>query len=466
VAVFCSLLLWQFPLRAPAAELTIGHYEATPIVVMPATLFHTLVSDFFVQPDATMYVHTGDIPAMWLRDASAQTLPYVRFARTRPQLRSWVRAVIERNARNVLVDPYANAFSANYRVWEEKWEVDSLAYPVLLAWTYQAETGDRRIFTESLHGALALTVRTYECERRHAACSHYRHRELPGYGSGVRSTANGMIWSGFRPSDDPAKYPFNIPQQMIAAVALDDLAMLALAGYGDRALAQEAASIAGALRAAIERNGRVYDFRHGWIYAYEIDGRGRHVLMDDANVPSLLSAPFFGFSRIDDPTYAQTRQFVLSRDNPYYFSGRQAQGVGSAHTPVRWVWPLAIVMRALTSANGDEVRKSIAILSRTNGQDGLIHESFDVDDYRKFTRAEFGWANAMYAELLFRSVANFRPLTLHRASTAAFELRGAIEPSALIVDPLQAALNAAVLRDELERVVPLVRVGPEDGPQD
>ncbi len=377
--------------------------------IKSVTLFHTLARDFFRQDDGTMYVQTGDIPAMWLRDSSSQTIPYVRFIPELPTLGSLLRAVIARNAKNVLKDPYANSFTAGYQIWEEKWEVDSLAYPVTLAWTYWKETHDRRSFTPKLHWALAHTVSTFACEQQHARCSHYTSRFLSNHGRGADYADTGMIWSAFRPSDDPVRYPFNIPQQMLAEVALRELAELAVTAYGDQALGRHASALAAQIRAGIERYGTVYDFRYGWMFAYEVDGLGNVELMDDANIPNLVSAPYIGYSSPDDPIYLNTRTFALSRANPYYYSGRYAEGLGSPHSRTGWVWPLGIIARGLTAATPKEVADTIGQVYISNPSEALIHESFDPNDPTRFTRSEFGWGNAMFAELIFRSAALLPP---------------------------------------------------------
>lgn len=394
-------------------------------------------------------MQTGDIPAMWLRDSAAQTMPYVRFSQARPELRTWVRAVIEREARNINVDPYANAFTAQYRVWEHKWEVDSLSYPMLLAWAYYARTGDRRIFSNRLHDAMRRIVDTYACEQQHARCSHYTY--LGTTTTGIPDT--GMIWTAFRPSDDSADYGFNIPQQMGAITALDDLASLALMGYADHALAARAAAVNVAIRAGIDRYGTVYNFRYGWIYAFEVDGLGQSLTMGDANMPNLLSAPLYGFVRADDPRYLATRRFILSTDNPNFFRGRYASGVGSPHTPHNYVWPLSIITRGLTALRRDETLSSLLTLSETDSADGLIHESFDVNDYSRFTRAEFGWANAMYAELLFRSAAGFSSPSLWPQAPEVVDRRRPGTPR--VVSRLDQIQNFAELITAFEREVPL-----------
>jgi meiotically up-regulated gene 157 (Mug157) protein len=187
--------------------------------VEAAKLLHTLANDLFVEPDGTVYVRTGDIPAMWLRDSSAQLEPYIRFSGQVPSLRPWFRAVIERNAHNIIADPYANAFRPDYGVWERKWEVDSLAYPLVFAGSYWRATHDRTIFSATFHHELERTVATYECEERHFACSTYHRSELSPATRGGGARATGLIWCAFRPSDDPTTRPFNIPQEMFASVA-------------------------------------------------------------------------------------------------------------------------------------------------------------------------------------------------------------------------------------------------------
>jgi uncharacterized protein len=389
-------------IRIPASEI-----NSQPIAISTATRFHTLASDFFMQDDGTMYVQTGDIPAMWLRDSSSQTKPYVRFSPSHPKLGPLVRAVIERNAKNVLTDPYANAFTAGYKIWEEKWEVDSLAYPVTLAYTYWRRTNDRALFTPRLHWALEHTVSTYLCEQQHAHCSHYTSRFLPNGGRGARYAQTGMIWSAFRPSDDRVRYPFNIPQQMFAVVALRELSELALDGYRDARLAGQASRLADEVNLGIERHGLFYSRRFGLIYAYEVDGLGNALVADDANMPNLTTATYYGYAVPFSQVYLNTRRFALSSGDPYFYRGKYAAGLGSAHSPTGWVWPLGLMGAALTTRDPREVAQTISTIEQTNRENGLIHESFDPNNPDQFTRAEFGWANALYAELLFRTAAGF-----------------------------------------------------------
>ncbi|MBV8530059.1 MAG: glycoside hydrolase family 125 protein [Candidatus Eremiobacteraeota bacterium] len=388
--------------------------------IQTAQLFHTLFHDFFLEDDATTYVQSGDIPAMWLRDSSAQTIPYIRYQTVYPVLRARFVGVIERNARNILTDPYANAVQSDYHVWERKWEVDSLAWPVILASVYWRSTRDPTVFSRDLHRALTSIVATYDCEQRHQRCSRYRY-PYRVYTNDAYNRGTGMIWGAFRPSDDAVEFRFNIPQNAIAAVALRDIVGLAIDGYGDRGLADRAEGIGARIQAGIERYGRFLDTNgHAWMYAYETDGFGRYNLMDDANIPNLTTLPYIDWCSSYDSTYLATRKFALSMDDPFFFAGRYAQGLGSPHTPYGYVWPLGIIGRALTATSSFEVATAITTLAETDGESGLIHESFYPDGYWRYTRPEFGWANALGAELFFRSLAG-EPATQ-------FAWRGPMQP--------------------------------------
>ena len=431
--------------------LTLPGMTHRTIDVDAATLFRTLMSDFFSQDDGTLYVQTGDIPAMWLRDSSAQTLPYVRFATAYPQVAVIANGVIQRNAKNVLTSPYANAFTAGYQLWEEKWEVDSLAYMISLASVYWRTTSDRAMYTQRLHWAFEHIVTTYECEQQHDVCSGYRSRFLDNHGRGADHAYTGMIWSAFRPSDDPVRYPYNIPQQLFAAYELEQLAHLALVGYNDVPLAERARALAAAVRLGVERFGEVYDFRHGWMFAYEVDGLGHSVLMDDANLPNLLTLPLLNLIQRDDPLYVNSRSFSLSSDNPYWYRGQYGDGLGSPHTRTGWVWPLGIIGEAMTSLTPEDLADRLAELRTLDGQRGLFYESVDPDRPWRYTRGDFGWANALYAELIFRSVAWLEPAPDERRLVPG--LLGATYETPKVTTPTQAWDAAATIYTALRQIL-------------
>jgi meiotically up-regulated gene 157 (Mug157) protein len=405
ICIAAGILTLDQPLRSRSETLVVPLTGKRVRDINTAALFHTLLQDFFLEDDATTYVQTGDIPVMWLRDSSAQTIPYLRFAHPFPILRQRFLGVIERDARNVLTDPYANAFTADYRIWERKWEIDSLAWPVVLASIYWRSIRDRSVFSADLHRALRKVVDSYRCEQHHDRCSRYHYAQRVDTNERYNS-ATGLIWGAFRPSDDAVSYRFNIPQNAMAAVALRDIVELARDGYGDAELAGAAQDVSERVQSAIAHYGRFFNASRGvWMYAYETDGYGNYNLMDDANIPNLTALPYIDWCSSYDPTYLATRAFALSMDDPFYFSGRYAQGLGSPHTPYGYVWPLGIIGRALTATSSLEVATAITTLAETDSENGLIHESFYPGGYWRYTREEFGWANALGAELIFRSLA-------------------------------------------------------------
>ncbi len=367
-------------------------------------LLSTVRYDVSFTPDRTTYVITGDIGAMWLRDASAQMEPYLFFAQD-PGVKDMLRGVIAREAKDILVDPYANAFNRNYQVTEEKFELDSLAYPIVLAWNYWKQTGDTAALTPEIKSAYERAVFLMETERDHAR-SQYRHRSLANGGMGTPVGYTGMVWTGFRPSDDPAQYGYNIPSNMFAAVALSELADLETNVWHDGTQAAEVTQLRDGIVDGINNYGIVYTAKYGYIYAYEVDGLGHTNLMDDANVPSLLSIPYLGYPA-DPAIYTNTRRFVLSPDNPYYYAGKTARGIGSPHTPKGYVWPLALVMQGLTTQDPKELADVLSELRASDIGDHLMHESFDPNDPTKFTRSNFGWACSLYAELVLNRVMGY-----------------------------------------------------------
>jgi len=355
----------------------------------------------FLAADGTDYVKTGDIPAEWLRDSSAQVRPYIYFARGDAALTQFMRGMIARQFKYIQIDPYANAFNPNYTVWEEKFELDSLCYPIISAWTYWKHTGDSAIFTDDFKRGLDKAIHTMEAEQDHAGNPrHYTHPEL-----GKRPVGHtGMIWSGFRPSDDACTYNFLIPSEMMAVVALSEAQEIAANYFEMSDLAFRAHRLAEAVNAGIQKYGIVNHPKHGKIYAYEVDGLGQSNLMDDGNLPSLLSVPYFGYVNASDPIYRATRQFILSSDNPFFYSGTLAHGVGSPHTNPGYVWPLALLSQGFTAQSNDESDLVLKELLASDPGDNHLHESFDPNNAKNFSRKDFGWPNSLFAEYM---------LTLH-----------------------------------------------------
>jgi meiotically up-regulated gene 157 (Mug157) protein len=351
-------------------------------------------------PDGTAYIKTGDIPAEWLRDASAQARPYLFFAKDDPDTRHLLRAIIARMVKYLVVDPYANAFTLDYRVWEQKFELDSLAYPVTLSWSYWKTTGDTSIFTPDFQKALDSVLATMQREQDHPRDSRYTHKELADDGKGRPVGYTGMIWTGFRPSDDACYYNFLIPSEMFAVVALGDMAQIERDVYHNVVKASEAQSLRDEVQRGIQTYGLVLVPKYGYIYAYEVDGLGHAILTDDANIPSLLSAPYIGYTTPSDRYYQNTRRFLLSSDNPSFYQGQVARGIGSFHTPDHWIWPLALIVQGLTATTQTEKQDVLGQLLASDPGDHLLHESFDPNDPKRFTRLDFGWPNALFSEFV------------------------------------------------------------------
>ncbi len=369
--------------------------------------------------DGTTFVITGDIPAMWLRDSAAQVRPYLTLAADDQHLSDLIAGVSRRQFAFVNLNPYANAFNATAsdaghqdethggpQIWEAKYEIDSLCYPIQLAYLLWRATGRTDHLDASFRSGCAAILDLWRVEQRHADSPYYFRRTncppsdtLSHAGHGAPVGYTGMTWSGFRPSDDACTYGYLVPANMFAVVVLGYLAEIADTVLADAALAADARALRAEIEGGIRAHAVVQHAEFGQIFAYEVDGLGNANLMDDANVPSLLALPYLGYCTADDPIYQNTRRFVLSQANSYYFAGRAAQGIGSPHTPPRYIWHIALAMQGLTSTDAAERRALLALMAATDGGTGVMHEGFDVDDPRNFTRAWFAWANAMYAEL-------------------------------------------------------------------
>ncbi|HEV7122701.1 MAG TPA: glycoside hydrolase family 125 protein [Rhodanobacter sp.] len=356
-------------------------------------------SQIVAADDGTAYVKTGDIPAEWLRDSSVQVeATYLDYAQD-PQVRALFKAVIQRQAKYLLVDPYANAFRQDYTVWERKFELDSLCYPILLAWKYYKVTGDTSVFTPEVKRAFLRVLDVMRIEQNHRRKSTYRFKSDTQQ-AGVNPVAwTGMIWTGFRPSDDPCLYNYLIPAEMMAVQALQALKDIARV-YHDPAMASRAERLRQQVHAGIQKYGIVRGSEGKPIYAYEVDGLGHANLMDDANIPNLLAAPYFGYVGLDDPVYRNTRHFVLSSANWFYYAGPLAAGLGSPHTPAGMIWPLGLLAQGFTTNDPAEQQRVLRMLLASDPGDHRLHESFDPHDPKKFTREDFGWPNAFFTEYI------------------------------------------------------------------
>ncbi|GAB4421334.1 MAG: glycoside hydrolase family 125 protein [Bacteroidia bacterium] len=383
------------------------------------------------KPDT--FVITGDIPAMWLRDSTAQVWPYLPLARQDARLQRLLAGVVHRQTRCILIDPYANAFNdgpgeshwmsdltdMKPELHERKWEIDSLCYAVRLAHGYWQATGDTSVFDEAWVQAMDAVLRTFTEQQRKTDRGPYRFRRVtswqtdtpPGDGWGNPVRPVGLICSVFRPSDDATTFLFLVPANHFAVVSLRQMARIFREVKQDDTRARACETLASEVADALQQYAVVEHLTYGRIFPYEVDGFGNHLCMDDANIPSLLSLPYLGCVAPDDPVYRNTRRFVQGPHNPYFFRGQAAEGIGSPHTLPPKVWPLSITMRALTSQDPDEIRGCLRTLMRTHAGTGFMHESFDPDQPGDFTRKWFAWANTLFGELVLK-VAQERPALL------------------------------------------------------
>lgn len=371
-------------------------------------------------PDA--FIITGDIDAMWLRDSSAQVWPYLPLVSKDPALKDLFRGLISRQASCIRLDRYANAFNDGPKgsYWEtdltemkpelheRKWEIDSLCYPVRLAYHYWKSTADRSHFDEDWMVSAKLILKTFREQQRKEGKGPYQFMRVseratdtvPGNGFGNPAKPNGLICSAFRPSDDATIFLYLIPSNYFAMVSLRQLAEIAGEVYHDDHFAKDCNNLADEIHVALGKFAKNYHPQFGEILAYEVDGFGNSIFMDDANVPSLLALPYLGCLDKHDPLYLKTREFLLSDSSPWFFKGSAASGIGGPHVGENMIWPMAIIMQALTSVDDDEIIQCLKWLKSSHAGTGFMHESFHKDKPEEFTRSWFAWANTLFGELI------------------------------------------------------------------
>lgn len=381
-------------------------------------------TDSIGRPDT--FVYTGDIHAMWLRDSGAQVWPYVALATSDPNLKRMIEGVIRRQFNSIVLDPYANAFNdgptggewmtditaMRPEVHERKWEIDSLCYPIRLAYEYWKRTGDSSIFDETWLQAIDAILRTFIEQQRLDRTTPYtfmRRTEraldtLSNNGLGAPVSGCGLIASSFRPSDDATTFQYLIPSNFFAVTSLRKAAEILSDVNADDTRAASCIGLADEVASALDRYAKYTHPEFGTIYAFEVDGFGNHNLMDDANVPSLLAMPYLGDVDPTDPVYQNTRRFVWSHSNPYFFLGTASEGIGGPHVGYGMAWPMSIMMKAFTATSDDEIAACLRQLLATDASTGFIHESFDVNNPDNFTRPWFAWQNTLFGELILHLI--------------------------------------------------------------
>jgi len=434
----------KYPDRRPAPENRLFTSEAVEakIAEVAPMLKHPKLRRMFVncfpntldttvhfdEESGLTFVYTGDIPAMWLRDSGAQVWPYVALCPGDEHLREMVAGVIRQQFTLINIDRYANAFNQgptgagavtddtgtpqDPNVFERKWEIDSHCYPIRLAWHYWKVTGDTSVFDGVWTEAVENILQTFtEQQRKEGDGPYYflrvTDRQLDtkdrvGWGNPVKPV--GLIASSFRPSDDATQFEFLVPSNFFAVSVLRKAAEILSEVNGEQALAARCTALAAEVEAALRQYAVVDRPDFGKVYAYEVDGFGNAYMMDDANVPSLLSLSYLIPEMADDPVCRNTRRFVWSEANPYFWKGKAGEGIGGPHIGTEAIWPMSILMKAFTATDDAEIRSCVEQLLRTDAGTGFIHESFDRNDASSFTRPWFAWQNTLFGELILKLV--------------------------------------------------------------
>ncbi|KAI0131810.1 hypothetical protein BJ170DRAFT_221870 [Xylariales sp. AK1849] len=384
------------------------------------------------------FIITGDIIAEWLRDSTNQLSPYQPLAKKDPAIYQLILGAVNTQAEYVIESPYCNAFqpppisglpiSHNGQadavhpayepsfVFECKYELDSLAHFLALGNDFNDHTGSTEHLNPRWYLALKTLLNvlqqqsepTFNPETGRFQRNDYTFQRSTNTGTetlnlgGVGNPLNhdtGLVRSAFRPSDDATILGFFIPANAMMAVELKRTANM-LTGAGKNTLAQTVSKWSETISNGIWEHGVVHHKIFGDVFAYEVDGYGSSILMDDANYPSLLALPAMGFVQPDDTTYQNTRRMLLSKQsNPYYLAGREFHGIGGPHIGLSNAWPMSLLIQAQTSDNDTEISECIDLVLKSSKL-GLIHESVDVNSVSSYTRSWFAWANGVFAETI------------------------------------------------------------------
>ncbi|KAI0921582.1 hypothetical protein AcW1_004489 [Taiwanofungus camphoratus] len=396
----------------------------------PNTLDTTI--KYFNSTENLAFIITGDITAQWLRDTGNQLAQYHSLLSMDPELATLVKAIINNEARYVSQYPYCSAFQPpsesglsptvndwaigvivnppvdNQTVYECKWELDSLCSFVKLSRSYYQATNDSSFMNDEWHSAISQIFRViYEQSQatfdpNWNLVSYYNWTGSAGslapsvdnYGNGEPKAYTGLVGTSHRPSDDQSIFAFLTPANAMLTVELDYLADIlesaGQAGTVSQLARQYSRIITDAIWNSTLVNGR---------FAYETNGFGGVYMMDDANVPSLLSLPYLGFLNKTHPAYVATNKMLMSRANPYYVVGKNFSGIGGPHEDAWNPWPMALVSAIYGTDDDDEIMSYLYLIANNTAGLGLIHESINIYD-ASYTRPWFAWANSYFAEML------------------------------------------------------------------
>ena len=372
---------------------------------------------------AQSFIVTGDINAEWLRDSANQLAQYQLLAKKDKAIRELLLGAIHTQTEFVITSPYCNAFQPpplshlgasnngqgdtvhptyeGATVFECKYELDSLAAFLSLTNKFYNNTGSKEPLTKRWFEALDTILLVLDEQSKGTfdprSGSYVRNEytfqretntgtetlSLGGIGNPLNG-ATGLVRSAFRPSDDATVFGFFIPGNAMMSVELLKTAdMLEKEGHDDMAFVLR--NSGNAIRDGIFESGVVYHKQYGKVFAYEVDGYGSSILMDDANLPSLLALPVMGFVDVDDEIYQNTRQMVLEKEgNPYYLQGRAFRGIGGPHVGATHAWPMSLLVQIMTSDNDKEITDTLALVKKASSL-GLIHESINVNSVRDYT---------------------------------------------------------------------------------
>lgn len=395
---------------------------------------------------AQSFIVTGDINAEWLRDSTNQLAQYQPLAKKDKSIENLILGAINTQVEYVIESPYCNAFqppppsklrpSDNGQgdtvhpayepgqVFECKYELDSLAHFLALGNQFYKHTGSTAFLTQRWYEALesllqvldqqakpTFNQKTHSFERQ-----AYRFQRSTSTGTETLSLAGngnplnfgtGLIRSAFRPSDDSTILGFFIPSNAMMAVELKRTAEL-LSAAGRPKLAEDLKSRGETIEKGVWEHGVVKHRTWGTVFAFEVDGYGSSILMDDANVPSLLALPYLGFVKAEERTYQNTRTMILSKEgNPYFLEGSAFKGIGGPHIGLQNAWPMSLLIQAMTSDDDAEITELLNAVKEASPL-GLVHESVNVERVRDYTRSWFAWANSVFAQTIL-DVAERKP---------------------------------------------------------
>ncbi|KAK2593491.1 hypothetical protein QQS21_008807 [Conoideocrella luteorostrata] len=404
------------------------------------------------------FIITGDIIAEWLRDSTNQLRPYQALAKKDPAIFDLILGAINTQSEYVIESPYCNAFqpppisnlpiTSNGQddivhpiyepnsIFECKYELDSLAHFLALANDFYEHTGSTGFLNDRWFLAVEALIHvlerqsrpTFDPETNGFLKNEYTFQRWTNVGTetlNLQGTGNplnsgtGLVRSAFRPSDDATILGFFIPANAMMSVELGRAAYF-LQIAGKASLSERLKKWSESIRLAVLEHGIVKHKIYGDVFAFEVDGYGSSILMDDANYPSLLALPAMGFCKIEDPIYQNTRKMILDKSgNPYYLVGKDFEGIGGPHIGLQNAWPMSLLIQAQTSQDDEEIERCLSTVLYSSKL-GLVHESINVNHAKLYTRSWFAWANGVFAATIL-DLAKRKPYLIFKPGFPLYE---------------------------------------------